>query len=564
MQGYVSRLRKLLSGSAVETVAKGYRLWIKEGALDVERFKSLLEQGRRLQAEGNPEQSAALLGQAIALWRGPALADFSYEPFARDAIGQLEELRLEALELQLEAELALGLNAEAVSELGGLVRNHPPRESLRRLLMLALYRSGRQAAALATYRDARVALVEELGLEPSRSLQLLERAILQHDPSLDRAAPARAALRTNIPAPATVFVGRGKEISNLVEVLRDGTRLLTLTGPGGTGKTRLALQTAAAVSEEFPDGVWWVPLASLHDPALVLLEVARTLNVNQSDRELAEVIAEALDGMRLLLLIDNAEHLLPVAADCMGELVAACPSVTVVVTSRERLRIAGERVFAVPPMTETDAELLFRNRAADAGVELEDSDALRTLCARLDNLPLALELAAARMPVFSPAQLLDRLPQRLDLLKRGNATDARQETLRATITWSHDLLQADDKQLFRLLERLRWWLQLRIGRAGRRSGHPDTLKSLLDKSLLRRRDTPTGPRFSMLETIRAYATERLIAAGEGDDFQRRHLDHYAALAEACHDETWNRTRRPRTTRRGTRQSAARRQPRSPN
>jgi tetratricopeptide (TPR) repeat protein len=217
-------------------------------------------------------------------------------------------------------------------------------------------------------------------------------------------------------------------------------------------------------------------------------------------------------------------------------LVTACPEATVALTSRERLQIPGERVYAVPPMSESDAETLFRSRAADAGVELEASDELRTLCARLDNLPLALELAAARAVVFSPGQLLERLARPLDLLKAGRGVDARQETLRATIAWSHDLLTVEEQALFRRMSVFAGGC--RFESAEQVAGaDPNVLQSLLDKSLLRRRDRKAVPRFGMLETIREFAAERLETAGETDDVQRRHLEHYAAVAEACFDET---------------------------
>ena len=347
--------------------------------------------------------------------------------------------------------------------------------------------------------------------------------------------------RSNLPVPATPFLGREEELAAVVGMLDEpDVRLVSLVGPGGTGKTRLALQAAAEASDAYPDGVFWAPLAPLRDPALVLPAVAAALSVMEGkDSSPVDDLARALAGRRLLVFVDNVEHLMPDAADLVGAFVEACPTVTTVVTTRERLQLPGEHVYAVPPMSETDGEALFRSRAATVGVELEASEELRTLCARLDNLPLALELAAARTVVFSPAQLLDRLSQRLDLLKAGRGVDARQETLRSTIAWSHDLLDADEQALFRRLSVF----------AGGASGcsfesaeqvagaDPDLLQSLLDKSLLRRRDGTLEPRFWMLETIREFAAEQLTAAGEADDLKRRHLDHYAALADDCFDET---------------------------
>jgi predicted ATPase len=343
---------------------------------------------------------------------------------------------------------------------------------------------------------------------------------------------------TNLPIPATPFLGREAELAVLAGMLGEPeVRLVSLVGPGGTGKTRLALQAAAEASDSYPDGVFWAPLAPLRDPALVLPTVAAALSVKEgNDSSPVDELARALAGRRLLVLVDNVEHLMPEAADLVGALVEACPTVTTVVTTRERLQLPGEHVYAVPPMSETDGETLFRSRAATVGVELEASEELRRLCARLDNLPLALELAAARTVVFSPAQLLDRLSERLDLLKAGRGVDARQETLRSTIAWSHDLLDADEQTLFRRLSVFADGCSFDSAEEVAGAG-PDVLQSLLDKSLLRRRVGAVGPRFWMLETIREFADEQLTAAGEAGDLKRRHLDHYTALAYAGFDET---------------------------
>ena len=276
--------------------------------------------------------------------------------------------------------------------------------------------------------------------------------------------PIRSLHRTNLPVPATPFLGREEELAAVVGMLGEpDVRLVSLVGPGGTGKTRLALQSAAQASDSYPDGVFWASLAPLRDPALVLPTVAAALSVGEgSGSSPVDDFARALAGRRLLVFVDNVEHLMPEAADLLGAFVKACPSVTTVVTTRERLQIPGERVYPVPPMSETDGEAFFRNRAAAVGVELGASEELRTLCARLDNLPLTLELAAARTVVFSPAQLLDRLAQRLDLLKAGDAAlDDRLEP-RPARRRRAGAVSAD--------ERVRRWLQLRLSRAGRRCG----------------------------------------------------------------------------------------------
>jgi predicted ATPase len=363
---------------------------------------------------------------------------------------------------------------------------------------------------------------------PERLFQLGERQF----------PPLRSLHRTNLPVPTTPFVGRETELAAVRGLLLEpDVRLLALTGPGGTGKTRLALQAAADVSDDFPDGVFWIPLAPLRDPALVLPAIAEALSVPQDPTGApVDDLTRALAGRRLLVFIDNVEHLLPGAADGVVAFGTACPTVTVVVTSRERLHVPGERIYAVPTMSESDGEALFRLQAASAGVELQASAEIRTLCARLDNLPLALELAAARTVVFSPEQLLDRLAQRLDLLRADGHVDARQETLRAAIAWSHDLLDPEEQGLFRRMSVFAGTCSFESAEQIA-SADPDLLQSPLDKNLLRRRDAPRAPRFWMLETIREFASERLAAAGEDEDVQRRHLEHYATLAESSFDET---------------------------
>ena len=331
--------------------------------------------------------------------------------------------------------------------------------------------------------------------------------------------------QTNLPVPATPFLGREQDLNEVADLLTgNGSRLLTLTGPGGTGKTRLALQAAAEASERFPDGIAWVPLASLRDASLVLPTVAEVLGFNDDE------LPTALGGRKLLLLLDNAEHLLPALAEHLSA-IRAIEGPVLLVTSRERLQLQGERVYAVAPLDEQDAVTLFLERSAALGVELEASPGVLELCRRLDDLPLALELAAARTPLFSPEQLLERLSGRLDLLKGGRDADPRQQTLRSTIEWSHDLLDEDERRLFRRLSIFVAGCTLEEAEAVCEAD-PETLQSLLDKSLAGRAQTDDAPRFWMLETLREYAAEQLEASGELRLLEDRLIDWACEFAVA--------------------------------
>ncbi len=327
-----------------------------------------------------------------------------------------------------------------------------------------------------------------------------------------RFPPLKTISNTNLPHPASSFVGRERERSEIVSRLGDGARLLTLTGPGGSGKTRLAIEAATELVAAFRNGVFWVGLATLRDPALVEDTIAQTLGAKDG--------LEAHIGEReLLLLLDNLEQVID-AAPALSSLVESCPNLKLLVTSRELLRVQGEVEYAVPPLAETEALELFCIRS-----QLEPDETIAELCRRLDSLPLAVELAAARTSVLSPAQILERLSQRLDLLKGGRDADPRQATLRATIAWSYELLTTVEQRLF---ERLAVFAGCALGSAEAVAGADlDTLQSLVDKSLVRH----TEDRFWMLETIREYAVERLEDSGAAEEMQRRHAEHFLALAE---------------------------------
>ena len=329
--------------------------------------------------------------------------------------------------------------------------------------------------------------------------------------------------RTNLPVPATAFLGRESELAEVLSLLSsDDVRLLTLTGPGGTGKTRLALQAAAEASEAFPDGVWWVPLAPLRDPELVLETAAQAVGSKNG-------LAEHISDKAMLCLFDNFEQVVEAGSE-LAELLSACPNLELLVTSRERLRVSGEQTYPVPPLAEPDGVALFSARARAVDPSFTPTEAVAELCLRLDSLPLALELAAARTALFSPAQLLERLSERLDLLKGERDADPRQRTLRATIEWSYDLLSEPEQKLFARLSVFAGGCTYEAAQEVC-DADPDTLQSLLDKSLLRKRETELASRYWTLETIREYASEQLGASGESDDLRRRHAEWFLALAD---------------------------------
>jgi predicted ATPase len=328
-----------------------------------------------------------------------------------------------------------------------------------------------------------------------------------------RFPPLKTISNTNLPRPASSFVGRDREVAEVVSLLHDGARLLSLTGPGGSGKTRLAIEAAAGLVPEYRNGVFWVGLAPLRDSALVADTIAQTLGVKDG---LAAYIAER----ELLLLLDNFEQVVDAAPE-LSSLLAACPNLRLLVTSRELLRVQGEVEYPVPPLAEPEAVELFSARS-----RLEPDDTIAELCRRLDDLPLAVELAAARTSVLSPAQILERLSKRLDVLKGGRDADPRQATLRATIEWSHELLSEDEKALFARLAVFAGGCTL-ASAEDVTEADLDTLQSLVEKSLVRH----TDERFWMLETIREYALERLDESGEADALRGRHAEHFLALAE---------------------------------
>jgi predicted ATPase/DNA-binding SARP family transcriptional activator len=536
LQVYVSQLRKVFPEPArIRTRGGGYVLELDRESVDAARFERLLDEGRKVRDDGNPELALSLLTRALDLWRGGAYADVAYEDFARVEAERLEELRRVAIEERNEAALALGRHEELLAELTSLARAHPLRERLQAQAMVALYRCGRQSDALDTYATVRARLDDELGLEPAPELRELQRRILQQDPSL--VVPPRGDERlTLLPTAPNALLGRDRELNELRELLLcDDVRLLVLTGAGGAGKTRLALEVARQTASSYANGAAFVSLAPLRDPELVVGEISRTLGLREAAgaEPLATLVA-ALRTRELLVVVDNAEHL-RAATPLFVDLIAGAPRLTLLVTSRVVLHLSGEHVYPVEPLDEDAATTLFSERARGASprfsLDEANEDAIRRICERLDGLPLAIELAASRVRVLTPAELLARIDPRLPLLTGGpRDLPARQQTLRATLDWTVDLL--DEDELHDLLHLAVFDGGCTLAAAEAVSGTTvERLSSLIDHSLLKRESSATGSRYFMLETIREYAFGRLDALGGAEAARRSHGGFYVALAK---------------------------------
>jgi predicted ATPase/class 3 adenylate cyclase len=406
------------------------------------------------------------------------------------APGALEAAREAQEELELPVRMGLHTGTPLLTDDGYVGAD------VHRAARIASAGHGRQVLVSA----ATAALVgpgglRDLGEHRLKDLSAPERIFQLGD---DEFPPLNTRYRTNLPIPATPFLGREHELADVRALLaRDDARLLTLTGAGGSGKTRLALHAAGETAGAYPDGVWWVPLAPLADPADVGPAAARALGGSGP-------LPELVDGRRLLLVLDNFEHVVEAAPE-VAVVLAECPHADVLVTSRERLRLQGEHVYPVPVLERAEARRLFVTRARAAQPDFEPDEHLDDLCARLDDLPLALELAAARTSLLSTEQLLERLGGRLDLLRGGRDAEARQQTLRATIQWSYELLDRAERKLLAALSVFRggWTLEAAEQVTG---ADLELLQSLADKSLLRRWESG---RFGMLETIREFAGEQL-------------------------------------------------------
>ena len=565
LQVVVSRVRKALEtpGSPGRLVTRkpGYLLDVRPDEVDAGRFEQLLQEARQAGSAEMP-RTLSLLEQALGLWRGPALAEFTADGFARDEISRLEEERSRAVELKAEAELALGRHAELVGELTALVAANPLRERLRGQLMLALYRSGRQGDALRVFQEGRGVLADELGVDPGPELRDLHQRILLQAASLMAVPEAAAPSRGNLPVPVTSFVGRHAELAAAGNLLR-GSRLVTLTGPGGTGKTRLAIELARALLESFPDGAWLVELEAVTDPAAVPGALAAALGVGESSplgpagqprSPLMDRVTGYLRGRELLVVLDNCEHLIEACAQAARQVLGSAPRVRFLATSRERLGVAGEALLAVPPLgvprpaesaagqiARSEAVQLFADRATavQRAFVLDDvtAPAVARICRRLDGIPLAIELAAARVSILPPPQLAARLEDRFDLLTSGNrGVLPRHQTLRAAIDWSYRLLAAPERELLRQLSVFAGGFSLEAAEevcaaAGTgQAGVLDSLSRLVDQSLVVSEDRGQA-RFRLLETLRRYAGERLDESGAAAKLGHRHAQYFLQVAE---------------------------------
>ncbi|GHG64431.1 BTAD domain-containing putative transcriptional regulator [Streptomyces griseocarneus] len=550
LQVKVSQLRRTVGRDRVPRRPPGYHLQVAAEETDAGRFRALVS---RAGAATGPRERARLLTEALGLWRGPAFADFADQEYVRPAALRLEELRLAALEDRARARLELGEHDGLAAELSDLVARHPLRERLRALQLRALYAAGRQSEALASYDELRTLLAEELGLDPGPELVALHRAILAQAPELSP-APQAPPPRTNLPAALGELVGRQRTVACTVALLASGSRLVTLTGPGGVGKTVLATEIAARLrdgeGEDGTDGVWLVELAGQRGDRDGLAEVvAGTLGIRDDGAPpgrpaplATDRLAAALRDRRTLLILDNCEQAVEAVADLADRLLRAAPGLRLLATSQEPLGVAAEVVRPVEPLAGDDAVRLFAARAAaaDPGFALDAStrDAVEVICRRLDGLPLALELAATRVRALGVRQLADRLDDRFRVLsgsRRG--APARQRTLRAVIDWSWELLTAPERIVLRRLAVHTDGCTLRAAEAVcAGAGVPpgdvlDLLARLVDRSLVVMSDGPLGPRYRLLESVAAYATERLHEMADEAAVRERHLRYYTALAE---------------------------------
>ncbi len=542
---HVSKLRAALGDAAVHVVTRspGYVLDVEADNIDVYRFEAMVAEGRGLIA-AEPERAARVLVEALGMWRGSPLADFTYESFARGEIVRLEELRLAVVEDRVAADLASGLHVDLVGELEALTAEYPLRERLRGQLMIALYRSGRQAEALRACQQARDAL-GEIGIEPSEELQAIEEQVLLQDPLLIAARPPTR--RRNLPERLSSFIGRDRDIEE-VRHLVGNHRLVTLTGVGGVGKTSLAVEVARTLIGDYFDGVWFVATSVVAHADLIPERLARILGVPiRTPEGLIVQLGDYLSERESLFVFDGCERHIDDVAGLVQSLLSAAPRLRVIATSREPLEVVGESRFEVPLLDTdgvgADAVRLFEDRAGLVkprfAITSGNVDLVARICRRVAGIPLAVELAAARLGGLSLDQIGQRLDDQMTLLARSRKGESPHGSLRAVLDWSHELLEPAEQTLFRRLAVFRGGATLEAAELVCADeilpidAVFNLLARLVDVSLVVA-DRETD-RFEMLDPVRQYAARWLDAAGETEQVKRRHAVYYRDLAQRAFD-----------------------------
>jgi predicted ATPase/DNA-binding SARP family transcriptional activator len=558
LQHGVAQLRKLLepgrsrgeSPRVLMSDGTGYRLALAEHAMDADEFEAGLAQARTMLESARPGGAADVLGTVLELWRGQAYEDFAYDEFATAERERLDELRVVARELLLDARLELQGPDAVISDLEGLVAEHPYREGVRARLMRAMYQAGRQAEALQVYRDTAAVLSEELGISPSPELRALEGQILLQDPAL--AQPDASRPQSNLPALNTRLIGREDDLERVSGFL-DAERLVTLLGPGGSGKTRLALSVAGEARDEYADGVWLVRLDTLADPALVNSAVGAVVRMPEAaERQVLDTLISFLSTKRMLLILDNCEHLIETVAELVDRLIDACPQLVILATSQEALNVRGEQRVQVRPLALPDdgsspfddleaspAVELFMERAAAIDPEIDRSpaslNAVANIVRALDGIPLAIELAAARTDLLMPVEIAQRLSNRFQILDAGpRDAPQRQRTLRDAVAWSYGLLDSPEQAFFVHLGVFAGGFDVAAAAAVTDSTEDEALaliSRLVSRSLATRDlSIPGTSRYRLLETLRQFGLHELVGAGQEAETRARHAEHYADVA----------------------------------
>ncbi|CDO10837.1 AfsR/SARP family transcriptional regulator [Mycolicibacterium cosmeticum] len=551
LAAYISRLRQLVAGHDGARIVRGpggYMLQVDAQTVDLHRFRDMVSQAR---AARNRADAAAMFDAALQLWRGAPFATLD-TPWTNEVRTSLEAERLSAVLDRNDAALDAGRHGELLNDLAATLHAHPLDERIAGQLMLAQYRSGRQAAALDTYRGMRERLVQELGVDPSPALQAVQQQILDGDPmrpvepavppaTADLGVTQSAAAEPVVPRRRTRLIGRDGDVLRVIAGLRDGP-VVTLTGVGGVGKTRLAFETAARAQDNFVDGVWVCELAPLSDGSAIGRAVAAAVRVRAGyGQDVDDAVVEHLRPLDLLLVADNCEHVLAPAAELIDRIIHECPGVRVLATSREPLGVEGERIVPVHPLSEEHAAELFVDRARasrpDFNPDREPVGAVAEICRRLDGVPLAIELAAARVRAMSSLDIARRL-DRLRLLSGGSrGTHPRQHSVAATIDWSYRLLSDAEQKMFARLSVFAGGFDLdALHGVCAADGITDDdafdmLMSLVDKSMVVVRSGPAGTRYDVLTTLGAYGLQRLRDNGTVDDAASRHAHYFVELVE---------------------------------